>query len=234
MEKILDRIRKLMALAESNNPHEAANAMRKVQAIMREHQLSETDVQLRNISETSAESPNKSRKQPNWSGLLSALICKSFGVHAVFSSNHSGCRCNFIGDVNRVEIAAYCYAVLARQIVKARQEYISSLSSRTLKQNKTAKADLFCEGWISGVYKQVIALVPNEKETALIQTFINQKYSEISEGKFRDVKRGAKTKHRDAMVDGFRSGSSVKLHAAVAGQEQQKIEFVSEENEVSS
>lgn len=46
-ERILDKIKKLLALAKStSNEHEAANAMRKVQALMREHQLTDTDVAL--------------------------------------------------------------------------------------------------------------------------------------------------------------------------------------------
>ena len=226
MEKILERIRKLMALAGSRNPHEAANAMRKVQALMREYQLSEMDVQLRDIGEASSGSPNQSEKQPKWSVMLSALICKAFGVHSMFTFRRTGCQCNFIGNYSRVEIAAYCYAVLARQIVKARQEYIASLHKRILKQNKTAKADLFCEGWLMGVYQQVIAMVPDEKETVLIKSFIEQRYPNMSDGKIRESKQASK--NRDSMVDGYRSGSLVKLHVGVAGQEQAKLELAHE------
>lgn len=158
--------------------------------------------------------------------MLSALICKAFGVHSMFTFRRTGCQCNFIGNYSRVEIAAYCYAVLARQIVKARQEYIASLHKRTLKQNKTAKADLFCEGWLMGVYQQVIAMVPDEKETVLIKSFIEQRYPNMSDGKIRESKQASK--NCDSMVDGYRSGSLVKLHVGVAGQEQAKLELAHE------
>ena len=49
-KRILDKIKKLMALAGSNNPHEAANALRKAQLLMQQYQLSEADVELSDIA----------------------------------------------------------------------------------------------------------------------------------------------------------------------------------------
>lgn len=45
-EKIIDKIRKLKALAGSSNEHEASNVMQKMQAIMARHNLKDCDVRI--------------------------------------------------------------------------------------------------------------------------------------------------------------------------------------------
>lgn len=53
--KYLAKIKKLLALAKKNtNAHEAASAMRQAQNLMRENNLSATDVDLMEICEASS------------------------------------------------------------------------------------------------------------------------------------------------------------------------------------
>lgn len=84
-KRVLDKIKKLMALAGSNNPHEAAIALRKAQLLMQEHQLSEADVELSDIAESCSVMANASEKQPQWSLNLMAMIKQTFGVSSYFS-----------------------------------------------------------------------------------------------------------------------------------------------------
>lgn len=43
---VLERVRKLLALGQSSNPHEAAAAMGHAQKLMREHGISDADLRL--------------------------------------------------------------------------------------------------------------------------------------------------------------------------------------------
>lgn len=133
-KRILDKIKKLMALAGSNNPHEAANALRKAQLLMQEHQLSEADVELSAITEQSAAMANSGEKQPKWSLNLMAMIQQAFGVTGYFSTYQR--RCFFVGYQSRAEIAAYCYAVLARQIKSARRDFLALQTSDSRQRPK--------------------------------------------------------------------------------------------------
>ena len=45
-EKIIDKIKKCLALAKSDNPHEAATALRQAQKLMEQHNLTEQDISL--------------------------------------------------------------------------------------------------------------------------------------------------------------------------------------------
>lgn len=222
-KRILDKIKKLMALAGSNNPHEAANALRKAQLLMQQYQLSEADVELSDIAEHSAALANTSKTQPQWSLSLMAMIQQAFGVTAYFSTYRER-RCFFVGYQDRAEIAAYCYAVLARQLKSARRDFLASLNKRLKATTKTARADLFCEGWVSGVYQQVRDLVPSEKEQALVAQYMSQKHSGMTSAKGREAK--ATKRDQDAGFLGFIAGKQVKLNAGVGGQEMAKLESV--------
>lgn len=222
-KRILDKIKKLMALAGSNNPHEAANALRKAQLLMQQYQLSEADVELSDIAEHSAALVNTSKTQPKWSLNLLAMIQQAFGVTAYFSTYRER-RCFFVGYQDRAEIAAYCYAVLARQLKSARRDFLASLNKRLKATTKTARADLFCEGWVSGVYQQVRDLVPSEKEQALVAQYMSQKHSGMTSAKGREAK--ATKRDQDAGFLGFIAGKQVKLNAGVGGQEMAKLESV--------
>ena len=220
-QRILDKIKKLMALANSGNPHEAANAMRKAQALMKEHQLSQSDVELSSIAEHGAKVANKSIKQPKWSAMLTTLICRAFGVEAYMRPYVNGGSMNFIGLNTNVEIAAYCYTVLSRQLLKARREYAGSLNKRLKSSTKTARSDLFCEGWVHGVYQQVTHLSPNEKERELIRLFKEQKIPNLETVKVREA--NGTSRDNGAISEGYKAGRQVRLNAGVSGSEQMKI-----------
>jgi len=49
--KALDKIKKLLRLAASDNPHEAAAAMRQARALMEKYRLEESDIQLSEVFE---------------------------------------------------------------------------------------------------------------------------------------------------------------------------------------
>jgi len=218
-KKILDKIKKLMALANSANPHEAANALRKAQLLMQEHQLSQSDIELSDIAEHSAALANTSKTQPQWSMKLMAMILQAFGITGYFNPGLR--RCFFVGYQDRAEIAAYCYAVLARQLKAARRDFLASLNKRLKATTKTARADLFCEGWISGVYQQVTDLVPSEKEQALVARYMSEKRARLTAAKVREAK--ATARDQDAGYAGYEAGKQVKLNAGVGGQETAKL-----------
>lgn len=58
-KKALDKIKKLLRLANSSNPHEAAAAMRQARALMEKHQLDQTDVDIADIEEHGTRSGSK-------------------------------------------------------------------------------------------------------------------------------------------------------------------------------
>lgn len=225
-KRILAKIKKLMAMVERGNQHESANAMKKVQALMAEHQLSSEDVALSGIDSSKVKAANNSERQPKWSLFLVSLVRQAFGVEAIMCHEQLTWGRNiaevmFIGPAERVEIAGYVYTVLARQLKAARAEYISSLSKRIKTSTKTARADLFCEGWCHGVYHKISALVPSEQESQLVAQYIEKHHPNLSAGEFRQAK--ATKRDQSASLHGWIAAKQVELNAGVGGQEQAKL-----------
>lgn len=222
-ERILTKIKKLLALAKSTrNEHEAASALSKAQKMMQEYQLSETDVALHEISEQYTKRANAANKQPRWATMLANTVATAFGVDHLLSWHRGvGETVVFIGPTDRVTIGVYCYEVLAPQLVKARKAYLASLDKRLKTATKTNRADLFAEGWIMAVRRKVEALVPTEDEQNLVQLYMEKHYPELETVKTR----AAKEKKRDltGYFEGSAQGRNVKLNAGVAGAAQAQI-----------
>lgn len=221
-ERILSKIKKLLALAKSGNEHEAANALRLAQKLMQEHQVSDQEVKLSEVSQREIKRANAADKQPQWANLLTGCITNAFGLEAILSwDNGLGATLIFIGPTDRVEIGTYCYEVLAPQLVKARKAYLASLNKRLKLTTKTNRADLYAEGWISAVRRQVHRLVPTDDEKNLIQLYKEKHHPNL----FKTEVRSAEQKKRDiaAYYEGHGAGRHVRLNAGLNGAEQGKI-----------
>lgn len=225
-KRILAKINKLMAMVERGNPHESANALKKVQALMAEHQLSSEDVELSGIHTAKVNSANHAKRQPKFNAMLLTIIKRAFAVEVVMNiesmMGKNSALVVFIGAADRVEIAGYVYTVLARQLKAARSNFISSLSKRLKASTKTARADLFCEGWCYGVFEKITPLVPSEKEIQLVAQYMEKHYPNLETKKVRE----AKARHRekiDSLRAGFDAAKDVELNAGVSGQEQKKL-----------
>lgn len=78
LERVIRKIKRCLALSKSSNEHEAATAMRQVQALMREYRLTESDVHLSDAGE--AESGiARAKRRPTRERHLSSIVANAFG-----------------------------------------------------------------------------------------------------------------------------------------------------------
>ena len=182
----LEKIKKCLALSRSANEHEAAQALKHAQALMAKYGLTGWDVELAEVSEQYGKAP---KSAPSWHWRLVHLCGSAFGCDRWHAADHSGGRFVFCGINGRPELAAYAYEVLLRQLKTARREYIkTTLSHVRISRNKTARADLFCAGWVSKVADTVQAFAQTKAETELLERYRTEKYGEFGKAKTQDVK----------------------------------------------
>lgn len=81
-QKVLEKIKKCLALGESANEHEAAQAIRQAQILMEKYGISEMDVELSAVSEKGV---GCSATLPNWHQVLISRCAKAFGVGCYMS-----------------------------------------------------------------------------------------------------------------------------------------------------
>ena len=102
---MLEKIAKLLALAQSDNPHEAALALKHAQRLMKEHHLTESEVIVRNVTE--AESLQKSTTR--WELVLAQAVSRSFGT---FLMTRREVGFVFVGLPVDVVVSLTCYESL--------------------------------------------------------------------------------------------------------------------------
>lgn len=102
--KIVDRIKKLLNLAQSPNMHEAEAAAAEVQRLMTEHQISDTDLSAgpSPIVRTVVQERTKSRAE-TWRGCLAVVLGKHLHVMPV---GMGGDAMDVIG--RETDVAAFC------------------------------------------------------------------------------------------------------------------------------
>jgi len=118
MDKIKDKIKKLMALSESANPHEASSALSKAITLMQKYQLSQTD-----INQADLVTITQDHYQHNMSGPDGTLIQGIAATHGVFmfkkpANRDTGKKAQVIltGMKGDIESSQYFMEIVTRQI----------------------------------------------------------------------------------------------------------------------
>lgn len=212
-ETAIKKIQKCMALAKSSEPHEAAAALRQAQKLMEQFGVEHPELLAAGVSEEwskSASSKTPSRYEVH----LASMVCDVFGCDLMFSRRlgKSGFSIDggysFIGTPPSPEVAAYTFAVLRRQLTKARNEYIKAALKRHRK-NKTAAADQFCQGWVMAAHRQISAAQRTAEQDEAISAYKRIYYAETTklDPRVRELKNNA-DEHR---FNGWREGSKARV-----------------------
>ncbi|SIQ30159.1 DUF2786 domain-containing protein [Marinobacterium stanieri] len=219
-KKILDKIKKCLALAKSNNANEAATALRQAQKLMAEHGITGDDLELSEIQRAEvfgcpAQTPSK------WVCHLVSIVGEAFGVEAVLMGKFKGCDVSFIGPGSQPEIASYAYTVLYRQVSADRTAHVRSLGKRLKPSTKTRRGDLFALHWVHAVYAKVQKMAMSERTCQLIETFKEREFSNLTTTEGRE----SKTNKRDmaSALAGRVQGRKANLHHGMSGHAEEQM-----------
>lgn len=112
MERILDKIKKCLALAGSDNPGEAANALRQANGLMRKHGITESQVKLAEVKSVEGKAPPARDRASR----LAAMVATAFACRLIMQHPSRGGAFEFIGKGHCPELAHYTYSVLWRRL----------------------------------------------------------------------------------------------------------------------
>jgi hypothetical protein len=121
---IIEKIKKLLALANSCNEHEAALAASHAQRLLSEHNLAMADIEAAAPRPETADKLDVavSKTLPKWVRHLSAGVCTAFDCQAIHHSATG--KMTFIGVGADVQIAVYTFAYLDRTVRKLCTSYL--------------------------------------------------------------------------------------------------------------
>jgi hypothetical protein len=181
--KILDKIKKCLALSKSANEHEAAAPLRKAQSLIRLHEIGESEIEGSKISEANA-SASAARRPALWETILAGSVADAFGCVRLFgpAASGKGSWCS-IGAGCTPTVAQYALTVLLRKVTGARKAYSETTLRRCTQSRKTVRADMFCLAWVKTVDAQVARFA--RPEEAAISAYLKRQYSSMKELQLR-------------------------------------------------
>ena len=219
-DKLLRKIKKLLALSKSTNPHEAASALAMAQKLMAENQLNQSQVEF---SQTAM-------KSARYVHMLISVITKAFGVDGYLSNTYPGKNYSenkmhvvFYGAEERPEIASYCFDVLYRRLQAARKAFLDTQSKRLKRSTLIARGDSFCEGWVIGVNQNVKQFAMTQEEKQKMEIYKAEAFKEKKWSETKIHEKGSSKDYGLAQSAGYKQGKEVTLNHGVNGKETVKL-----------
>lgn len=210
--KIKSKIQKLLALAQSDNPHEALRARTQAEALMRKHNLTESDTRI--VDKPSIKVYRKSLKSSE--AALANTISRMTGTFSYANTrrvlkhdgNHYTSTIHFVGDEHSAEIAAYSLEVLFRQMEKAVKAFREANPGL-----KFSQVERFMEAYAIRASEKVINIMG---ERPLSEDAKKWKESEEGNMKNHEAKKSKPQGAIDNAIvrEGLRAGAQAQLHVA--------------------
>lgn len=227
-EKVLDRIKKCLALAESRNPNEAATAIKMAQRLMNKHNLEHFDVMVKRKT-SSVKLNMKLQKHVD---LLIRYIGSAFGCDIIYESESTNVnlwnemyqcyqlrlrfhqKVSFIGTEHAATVAMYAFENLHRLMTDARKEFMGSLHGNSRRKTKTEKSDAFALGWVMAVGRNLPQMDVAQNVIADTQAYIDKHFGSLE---IVHVRPMDEDKMMDQMISGYQTGLHVNVHTGVDG-----------------
>lgn len=228
-DQALAKIKKCLALAKSQNQHEAAAAMRQAQKLMAEHNLNEQDVSLADISESTVATVSQGNNL--WENALArsvadAFACRLFGKAFWCLIGARGPTKKrtwvFVGVGASAEVASYAYEVLSRQCAKARLAHVRKQPKTCKPITRTARGDQFALGWAFGVQDMLYKFSNSDRNQELLESYMAKVHADLKTVEAKDRSVGRNVRDDDIHL-GVQSGKSAKLQHGVNGGAQQGL-----------
>jgi len=227
--KILDKIKKCLRLAQSSNANEAATAMRQAQKLMEMHGVTTDDVHISEVdSRTSRAGAGKT--PPTHLAMLASMVADAFGAEIIYTVGIDFMRDKWVGKFEFYgvdgagEISGYGFEVLARQLKKHRMAYLAALNKRLKRSTKIRRGDLYAQGWVSAVARQIAPHVRTETERSTLDKYKENRWADsLKDLKPRDSAQSMRNGDADASCKGFQDGKKVNFHQGVRGSRQAAI-----------
>lgn len=217
---IIEKIKKLLALANSSNEHEAALAASHAQRLLSEHNLAMADIES-SVKPDKADTVEAqvSKTLPKWVRHLSAGVSTAFDCRSVHYPSTG--KLTFIGVGADVQIAAYTFAYLNRTIRRLCSSYMKNQVSPTLANRHR---ELMRQSYYLGAVSTVTTRLKVQKmqtpitSSALVpvkEGLIKRAMDEI--GPTRTVRSRRSYINADAYTKGQDDGRLVGIHKGIGG-----------------
>lgn len=207
-QKIINRIKKLMALAGSPVKAEAQSALLKARELMEKYDLSIVDITVStDIIKNKKWTPN------NYEVLMVRNICSAFGCDFYWRATEGFV---IIGSDIYAELAKYTYQVLNRQLQAARKDFLATVHKKCKRYTKIKRADSFCVGWVMSVSVLIKSMIGAKSVDKSITNYMEGR--ELSKSNAR-----SRSMHSDSCMNGLITGRDVQLNNPITNTKMKQL-----------
>jgi hypothetical protein len=225
-EKILKRIERLLAMSkDASSPNEAAIAARRAEALMREHNLNEADVILKEMTDddiVDIESSTGYSTIPHWMMRLTVPVAKLMDCEVRAYVYNREKRVTYLGQKEDAQVAAWIFEYLVDQVKRLSKKYRAEQRKKFGAGHGTNMGD-YREGVVISILATIAEMIA-EKETQLKEhttgTALVVRKKDLIEQKFGETKygnnKGRSMSDADAYHRGREDGNNVRINPAVS------------------
>ncbi len=217
---IIEKIRKLLALSNSCNEHEAALAASHAQRLLAEHNLAMADIETTPKPEKADSIETAAAKTlPKWLRHLVAGVSSAFDCQAIHHPANG--KLTFIGVGADVQIAAYTFSYLDRSVRKLCAGYMKQHATDAVSGRRR---ELLRQSYYLGAVSTITRMLAAQKQQtpvtagALVpvkEALIKQAMGEI--GQIRTMHSRRSYINSSAYTQGQSDGQRIGIRPGVAG-----------------
>ena len=216
-EKTFDKIKKLLALGGSPNPHEASAAMAMAQKLMAAHGISALNVEMAQIGHVKIKSPFSVSKPKSYETTLAWQVARAFGCRVMwqankaFAVNKEGKRDDlgrfvFYGAKSQLQVCEHFFILLQRRLLSGRAEFVKKLPKGFNRKQITVEGDGWCNGYVNAIRGALMTVASDAKPEAL------EAYAKSVLNSGENVKIDRRESGRLGYANGDAAGRAEKLH----------------------
>jgi hypothetical protein len=225
---VIDKIKKLLALANSSNEHEAALAASHAQRLLSEHNLAMADIEaVHKHDKADQVETSVSKSLPKWMRHLSAGVSSAFDCQAIHHPATG--KMTFIGVGADAQVAAYTFTYLDRTVRKLCGSYMKQHAVITVTNRHR---ELMRHSYYLGAVSTITIQLGQQKICTPVTTgalvlvkaaLIKQAMNEI--GNIRTIHSRRSYIHSEAYLKGQDDGRQVGIHQGIeqAGSPQKSL-----------
>jgi hypothetical protein len=235
---VIEKIKKLLRLARSSNPHEAKLALARALELAREHRVNieglNPDQAAKETATTHRETACVSRV--SYDKRYALLIVKKFfrvsvvevqGIVVVKGWPRAGWRIAFVGTATDIEVAIYVYAFLTHHFARC-WNHRATLATARANAGRLRNRHAFVHGMMLGIYTKLLQQMPEDaspESTALAVVQDDQRrYIQSVYGALTEVKNNRPSGLDSAAASaGFAAGRNTEIRSALKAPAEQTL-----------
>lgn len=176
--KILDKIKKCLALSKSPNEHEAAAALRQAQKLMERNGITEKELGTVGYTSATIDLPVQAgKKVPLYIASFFNLIKRAFGVQPFVTRTQRVSDRSFTviyyGPEHRVMLAEYAHDVVWRAMSRGWDAHLKE--NPCLKGERGARTGYYM-GWLEAVRDKIEEFGMTEEEVSASRALMEQQW----------------------------------------------------------